>query len=254
MWWIGPILSSMINKKSTTPLYIQIKQVIESRIEGGQYAVGEKIHSESELCAQFDVGRPTVRQAISALSHEGLLESQRGKGVFVMEKDSPLDLFSSMGTTGAFNKLNRSVQTKVLSIGTTQNLSMRFFENTDQTDDEFIELQRLRLIEGSPVIWEHTLIRKRLVPGLLEANLENTSLTKVLQERFNLFFTEARQNFSVTNLDADQKKLFGRNCPDAMLYLERELQINEQKGHYFSRLVVDTRRYPLYQEITNFSK
>jgi GntR family transcriptional regulator, arabinose operon transcriptional repressor len=55
---------------------------IRGRIETGAIAPGEKLPSESQLCARFSVSRNVVRQAIAALAREGIVESTRGIGTF----------------------------------------------------------------------------------------------------------------------------------------------------------------------------
>lgn len=243
----------MLNKKSTIPLYAQIKRVIETRIDAGEYPVGTKIHSENELCKQFDVGRPTIRQALTELSHEGKIESQKGKGVFVLGDKKPLDLFSKLGTTAAFKKLNQPVQTKVLSQRLIQNPTLRYFTLDKPNQEKILALQRLRVVDTTPVIWEETYITYNLVPGLIDMNLENTSLTEILANKYDLHFCHVRQNISITQLTAEQLVAFHLQSPESMLYIERAIELNDMSGHYFSKLVVDTKKYPLYQEITNNS-
>ncbi|PCJ58166.1 MAG: hypothetical protein COA79_14195 [Planctomycetota bacterium] len=239
----------MLNKQSTTPLYCQIQQIIENRIEAGEYILGSKIHSENELCRQFEVGRPTVRQALSKLIQDQKLESHRGKGVFVTKPDKHLDLLTSMGTTAAFNKLNQVVKTKVLSKRITKKMDFTYHKQPISENIEFVEITRLRIVEDLPVIWESSLINKSIVPGLIDMDLENVSLTKILTDNFNLSLKKARQNFSANLLSKQLKKLFKKTSPDCMLYIEREIEVNKQWGHYYSKLYIDTQRHPLSQEI-----
>lgn len=65
------------------PLYKQLVAYLKEKIESGEWAVGEQIPSERELCKQFNVSRITVRQAISVVEKEGLLQAVQGKGTFV---------------------------------------------------------------------------------------------------------------------------------------------------------------------------
>lgn len=67
----------------TEPKYMMIKNSIQLKIENGDYSLGKKIPSESELRQQFDVSRHTIRQAISELVNEGYLVKQQGSGTFV---------------------------------------------------------------------------------------------------------------------------------------------------------------------------
>jgi GntR family transcriptional regulator of arabinose operon len=55
---------------------------IRNRIDEGVLVPGEKLPSESQLCAQFGVSRNAVRQAIRNVGQEGLVESIKGIGTF----------------------------------------------------------------------------------------------------------------------------------------------------------------------------
>ncbi|WP_036963663.1 GntR family transcriptional regulator [Promicromonospora kroppenstedtii] len=65
------------------PLYAQIAAVLAARIADGTYPARRRIPSETELTEEFDVSRPTVRQAIQVLRDRGLAETVRGKGTYV---------------------------------------------------------------------------------------------------------------------------------------------------------------------------
>ncbi len=68
---------------SSNKLYIQIYNQIRDAIVSNRYAVGERLPSEKELCAMFNVSRVPVREALSALELNGLVESMQGAGVYV---------------------------------------------------------------------------------------------------------------------------------------------------------------------------
>lgn len=72
-----------LDKRSSVPLYAQLKTWILERIESGEFAKGEKIPTELALCALLELSRPTIRQAISELVAEGKLYIEKGKGTFV---------------------------------------------------------------------------------------------------------------------------------------------------------------------------
>jgi len=52
-------------------------------VESGEWPVGARIPAEPELVAQLGVGRNTVREAVRALEHAGILEPRRGDGTYV---------------------------------------------------------------------------------------------------------------------------------------------------------------------------
>ena len=66
-----------------SPVYIQIHNEIKKAIEAGKWKVGERIPAERELSNHFKVSRMTLRQAISTLVDEGILERKVGSGTYV---------------------------------------------------------------------------------------------------------------------------------------------------------------------------
>ncbi len=75
-----------LDRHSSIPLYAQLRELIMERIQSGQYGPGEKIPSEMDFCKELDLSRPTVRQAISELVSDGILEIHKGKGTFIAEE------------------------------------------------------------------------------------------------------------------------------------------------------------------------
>lgn len=57
---------------------------LRSAIERGDFAVGDKLPSEAELCRRLEVSRPVLREALRALQTMGLTASRTGKGTFVI--------------------------------------------------------------------------------------------------------------------------------------------------------------------------
>ena len=68
---------------SSNKLYIQIYNQLHDAIVSGRSRVGDKLPSEKDLCAMFNVSRVPVREALSALELNGLIESMQGAGIYV---------------------------------------------------------------------------------------------------------------------------------------------------------------------------
>lgn len=80
------IENHILNRSIPIPLYYQLKNIITSEIESGNYPPGTLLPTEEQLIAQFNVSRTTVRQAITELVHEGRLYRIKSKGTFVAER------------------------------------------------------------------------------------------------------------------------------------------------------------------------
>jgi DNA-binding FadR family transcriptional regulator len=60
---------------------------LRTLIESGEWPVGSKIPAEPVLVERLGVGRNTVREAVRALVHSGMLEPRQGDGTYVRADD-----------------------------------------------------------------------------------------------------------------------------------------------------------------------
>ncbi len=89
-----------IDPANPADLSAQIAQAIRNAIVSGELIVDERLPSESELADQFQVSRPTVREALKRLAAQSLIRTQRGAtgGAFV-NRISFEDAYSQQITT-----------------------------------------------------------------------------------------------------------------------------------------------------------
>lgn len=93
-------LRAPIGRKTVSELVVQR---ILDLLTCGELIAGEKLPSERDLAGILDVSRPTVREALRALSILGVLEIRHGGGVFVTSLEAselltPLDFFVSLNS------------------------------------------------------------------------------------------------------------------------------------------------------------
>lgn len=67
-----------------TPLSDQVIAQLRTQITSGEWPVGSRIPTEVELVEQLGVARNTVREAVRALAHNGLLDIRQGSGTYVL--------------------------------------------------------------------------------------------------------------------------------------------------------------------------
>jgi DNA-binding transcriptional regulator YhcF (GntR family) len=65
--------------------YQSIKADLHKALENGTYRVGHKLPSERNLAEKFGASVMTVRQALSLMSQEGMIERVPGRGSFVLD-------------------------------------------------------------------------------------------------------------------------------------------------------------------------
>jgi GntR family transcriptional regulator len=74
-----------IDPKAPTPVYIQLADVLQARIEQGIYPPGSKLPSESSLVQESGLARQTVRHAVAQLRERGLVQTAPQRGTWVKE-------------------------------------------------------------------------------------------------------------------------------------------------------------------------
>ncbi len=176
--WVTP------RRRAEPAAYVQIEEELTERIRSGLLRPGDRIPPERELAEQLQVSRMTVRQALGRLADRGLLVRERGRGTFV----SAPKLIQSLSHLRGFyeqmlhqgilptSRLLRSEQV-LASAAVAQVLGLRLGE-------PLFQVVRLRLGGGVPLALESSFFPAKLVPGLLDLDLERNSLYR-LMERFD---------------------------------------------------------------------
>ncbi|MFD5565296.1 FadR/GntR family transcriptional regulator [Kitasatospora griseola] len=67
-----------------TPLSDQVIAQLRAQITSGEWPVGSRIPTEAELVDQLGVARNTIREAVRALAHNGLVDIRQGSGTYVL--------------------------------------------------------------------------------------------------------------------------------------------------------------------------
>jgi len=75
-----------IDPGSHVPIYLQIADAVRAALAAGVYRPGDVLPSLRTMATDIHVNPNTVQRAYDELEREGLIYSQRGKGLFVAEQ------------------------------------------------------------------------------------------------------------------------------------------------------------------------
>ena len=214
-----------LQTESSSPLYHQLMQRITDDIEKGNYPVGSRIPPEHELEAAYRVSRVTVRRALAELTQEGLLERNQGKGTFVSVPRISRNLKS-------INSFHDSCRQSGITAGT-RVIHVRSFPADDRDirelglreGDRVIEVLRIRLADGEPVVLEKN--HFSMAYAYLEDADLNGSLYRLLKE-YGIEPAEGSHEISICFATAEQAKLLNID-PGAPLMKLHEV-IYDQRG------------------------
>jgi DNA-binding FadR family transcriptional regulator len=91
-------------------LSTRVTELFRSQVTDGDWPLGSKIPTESELVEWSGAGRNTVREAIASLVQGGILRREQGRGTFVV---STSDLRSSVSRRAAATSRRDSLELRL---------------------------------------------------------------------------------------------------------------------------------------------
>jgi GntR family transcriptional regulator len=185
---------SAIDRSSPIPYYIQLKDTIREKIERGEWKAGDQIPSEPDLCLMFNVSRTVIRQALKDIAYEGLIVREKGKGTFVAEPKISESLIQNL--TGFYQDMQDRGHTPVSKV-----LKQEVIPANPKVAKYLslaagalvIEIQRLRFVQGEPIVLVTTYLPYSLCPKLMQIDLTNRSLYKFIEEECNLFISRGQR-------------------------------------------------------------
>lgn len=181
----SPLSERRIDKDTPIPLYYQLKEILRDHISSSQ--PGELIPTEMELCDQFDISRPTVRQAINELVNGGYLHRSKGKGTFITEPKVRRDFLIRLES---FNQEMRekgiSARTKVLGLYITTANDVVSKKLHIEIGSRVAFLRRLRFAADYPLMYVESFVPYDRVPGFEKIDFEQESLHDVFMETYQI--------------------------------------------------------------------
>ncbi|MBW4438643.1 MAG: GntR family transcriptional regulator [Pleurocapsa minor GSE-CHR-MK-17-07R] len=181
---------------STLPLYQQIQDNLLQLIDSNLLNTGDPLPSERQLSEVYGVNRMTVRQALDGLVRKGVVDRRQGTGSFVasFKPFTPTVVgFSQRMHEAGMNPSSRLLHREVI---TPEPLIAHRLHL--KPDDRVIMLKRLRLLNDEPLMIETSYLSYGMFPGLMQADVENESLYRVLKNDYGLVVQEAEHTMEPT--------------------------------------------------------
>lgn len=161
-----------INKYSNVPLYCQLKNLILEKIEKGEFEADAKIPSEQDFCEQYDISRPTVRQAINDLTASGQLYKMKGKGTFVAAQKTYINVKDYTGFTDSILDSKDPSAKSILSIevidGKDNPRISEIFSLRSDTKNEFAAVTYTNILSNDTLSLNVSYLPMSLFPEVCE--------------------------------------------------------------------------------------
>lgn len=207
------------NKISQPKLSDVIEQRLESLILEGTLRPGEKLLPERELAKQFDVSRPSLREAIQRLEAKGLLLRRQGGGTFVQSNlwqsfSDPLIELLTYNPESQFDLLETRHALEGIAA---------YYAALRGTDEDFSHIRSC-----------HQAIKQAQESGDRERESD-----AVLQ--YQIAVTEASHNVVLLHLLHCMEPILAQNVRQnfELLYMRREMlaQVSNHRSHIFDAIM-----------------
>ncbi|HEL2195325.1 GntR family transcriptional regulator [Streptococcus suis] len=194
--------------------YNVIANDVRRKILDGIYKANDQLPFEKDLCEVYEVSKMTVKKALDILVAEGLIIKRRGAGTFVkdlsVEDMEKMVVGSQMIGTSAYYP-TRSVTSKVLHFEIIA-ASEKVANKLNIPIGSFVyDIERVRILDGSPLVMENTFMPVSVIPDLRLKNVEE-SIYEYIQDTLGMKIQSAHRNITVrkasdsevTNLELEQ--------------------------------------------------
>lgn len=121
------------------PAYIKIHDAIKKEIDKGTWKIGQRLPSERDLADDYSVSRMTLRQSITLLVEEGILERRVGSGTYVASHRVQEKMRGTTSFTEIVNSQGRKPSSKLISFqrklaNETEIQKLNLSQSEDSTD------------------------------------------------------------------------------------------------------------------------
>ena len=201
------------------PLPSIIAGQVEARIRVGDWPPGSRLPPERDLCRLLDVSRSTLRLALAELEEAGLITRHQGRGTFVTRPRIETDATSYFTIGASLRAQGSAVRTKVLGIEALEAGRSVATELGLLPGDQVIHLERLRIVDGSPLLLEASYLPLAPFPDLPEHDLVGRSLYDILREEYDCEVVAATETLEPVILTPRESGLLGvgRHAPALLI-------------------------------------
>ncbi|MFF1453504.1 GntR family transcriptional regulator [Streptomyces sp. NPDC058274] len=199
----------------------EIAEELRRAIDREQYAVGSLLPAETELAAHYGVSRGTVRQAVAALTAEGLIGSRQGARRVVLagrrsQSFAELRSFAQWARAMGRDATGRVVSSRLLPATAEDAVRLQLEAGTT-----VLHVLRLRGLDGEPVLLERTVYADWIAPAVEAIEPECPSVTQRLYEDEGLVFAYGEHVIDAVAAGAQDAELLGVRRTSPLLRVRR---------------------------------
>lgn len=210
--------------------YFQLSQHLQKQIVGGELSPDQQLPTEDVLVEKFGVSRGTVRKAVDLLATQGLVRREQGRGTFVNNLSSKrMAGFVLSDFARDMQRQQRQASTIVLT-QTTMPAADDVAARLELSEGEMvIHIQRLRLADQQPIIFEERFLNANLCPQLEHEDVARQSIHWLLVHKYKLPLVRVTHTVEMQEIGRESAELLKLKPFDQVFAVER-LTYTKQDG------------------------
>jgi len=166
----------------TPPLHARVAEEIRGRILHGELPPGSALPSEARLCAEFGASRGTIRAALAALRREGLIGGGQGRQPTVRDNTLSQPFENLLSFSSWAEQLGRVPGQQTVELARRGASETVAHELALAVGTPVVEILRLRLLDGEPVMLERASFVEPVGRLLFEMDIDAGSIYAYLTE------------------------------------------------------------------------
>jgi GntR family transcriptional regulator len=217
-----------IKRESKLPLYNQIEQNFWELISDGKLSPGDAVPSEWELSELYGVSRLTVRRALDDLAHHNWLDRRQGVGTFITNPSVASISPSKLSFTEQMRSIGRQPSSRLVSIQVMPASAEVANQLMLQEEDPVVEIKRVRLAAGKPILFEASYLSQARFRELENAtDLATGSLYEHLSRHYQVTIVEMVQTLQPVLLAESEALYLEAQAGSPAIYCEVVAYSNE---------------------------
>lgn len=208
------------DKGRAAPLYEQVRTEILRRLVSGHWKPGEVLPNEFDLATEFGVSQGTVRRALGEMAARNLVTRVQGRGTFVREYDSRWALFHFFHLVEA-NGTRHEPTTQLISRDLRPAGPDAARHLGIDPQDMTTWMERVRYLNGRPVIYETVVVPDAVFPGLGVVNTIPGSIYVLYEQFYGVLISTAEEDLAAVPAPAEAARHLGVPENTPMLAVER---------------------------------
>lgn len=225
--------------------YLRLKNDLLSEIHAGVYAPNDRLPSQRELGQRYGLSHMTVRRAINELVHEGVIYAKQGQGIYVADAKQTAEQGPLLSFTEDMRLRGMRASSRVLDKHIVNATTMLASTLQVVVGQPLYCLRRLRLADNEPMAIQTAYLPSRLCPGLLDLELDDASLYKILRDEYGLRMADSLSAAGAAMTTEEDARLLGIKHPAALLVTEQITYLDTGSPIEFVRSLYRGDRYQL---------